>query len=112
MKDNRIYIEHIISCLQKILNYIEDLDQDKFVKNTMVQDAVIRQFEVIGEATKRLSTDLRLQYPDIPWRQMAGMRDKLIHDYIDVDLNTVWLSAKYEAIELLIAVEEVQKSFE
>ncbi len=111
MKDDRIYIEHIISCLQKILYYIEDLDQDKFVKNTMVQDAVIRQFEVIGEATKRLSTDLRLQYPDIPWRQMAGMRDKLIHDYIDVDLNTVWLSAKYEAIELLIAVEEVQKSF-
>ena len=60
MKDDRIYLEHVIGSLQKILSYIEDLSQDEFVKNNMVQDAVIRQFEVIGEATKRISTDLRI----------------------------------------------------
>jgi uncharacterized protein with HEPN domain len=56
----------------------------------MAQDAVIRQFEIIGEATKRLSVDFRARYPEVPWKDMAGMRDKLIHDYLNVDLRVVW----------------------
>lgn len=56
----------------------------------LVQDAVVRNYEVIGEATKKLSVDFRNNYPNIPWKRMAGMRDKLIHDYVRIDLETIW----------------------
>ena len=60
----------------------------------MLQDGVIRQLEIIGEATKRLSKGLRRQYSEIPWQDIAGMRDKLIHDYLGVDVKAVWLTAR------------------
>jgi uncharacterized protein with HEPN domain len=60
------------------------------MQNKMIQDAVIRNFEIIREATKRLSPELRSKYSDIPWQQMAGLRDVLIHDYLKVNLNLVW----------------------
>lgn len=85
-KDNLIYIHHIRDCIRKINTYTKDISQDDFLNNSLVHDAVIRNFEIIGEATKKLSDDFRAKYPDIEWRKIAGMRDKLIHDYIGVDL--------------------------
>lgn len=64
--------------------------KDAFMQATIIQDAVIRKLEIIGEATKRLSPDLKATYPDVPWKQMAGLRDVLIHDYLKVNLNLVW----------------------
>lgn len=89
-KDNLIYIEHIKDCVQKIKQYTNEMGQEEFINNTLTQDAVIRNLEVIGEATKNLSPEFRNKYPNIPWRNIAGMRDKLIHDYIGVDLWAVW----------------------
>jgi len=66
----------------------------------MTQDAVVRQLEIIGEATKRISKDLRNLNPQVPWSDMAGMRDILIHDYIDVDLDIVWKTASESIIQL------------
>ncbi len=93
MKDDRIYIEHILQSIEKIQSYISGKDQETFSNDSITQDAVVRQLEIIGEATKRISKELRNKNSDVPWDDMAGMRDVLIHDYIDVDLNIVWKTA-------------------
>lgn len=89
-KDNLLYIEHILESIENILSYNKELDQQGFLDNKMIQDATIRNLEIIGEATKGLSEDFKSKYPEIEWKKMAGMRDKLIHDYIGVDLWSVW----------------------
>lgn len=89
-KDPIIYIEHISVCINRIILYTEGLDENGFLENNLIQDAVIRNLEIIGEATKKLNEDFRLKYSAIEWRKIAGMRDKLIHDYIGVDLWAVW----------------------
>lgn len=90
MRDNLIYIHHIRDCIQKILSYTENISEDEFLSKSIVHDAVIRNFEIIGEATKQLSKEFKSRYPDIEWKKIAGLRDKLIHDYIGVDLWAVW----------------------
>ncbi|MEB2774661.1 DUF86 domain-containing protein [Algoriphagus sp. D3-2-R+10] len=90
IKDPVIYLEHISACIQKIEEYTKELNEESFLQNSLIQDAVIRNFEIIGEATKKLDNDFRVKYPEIEWKKIAGMRDKLIHDYIGVDLWAVW----------------------
>ena len=89
MKEDRLYITNILECIERIESYIAE-GRDSFLQSRMVQDAVIRNFEVMGEATKRLSQELRSENSDIPWRQMAGFRDMLIHDYSKIDVGEVW----------------------
>ncbi len=100
MKDDLVYIEHIQSSVNRIQSYTSGLNLDLFLENHMVQDAIVRQLEVIGEATKRISQDFRDQHQDIPWKDMAAMRDKLIHDYIEVDFKMVWNTARIDIPEL------------
>jgi uncharacterized protein with HEPN domain len=89
MKDDRVYLTHILECIQNIEEYVPE-GRDQFMYSKIVRDAVIRNLEIIGEATKNISTEFRSQHPEIPWRAMAGMRDVLIHNYMGVDLNIVW----------------------
>jgi uncharacterized protein with HEPN domain len=102
MKDDSIYIEHILNSIDRIISYISQLDHDAFIADFIIQDAVVRQLEIIGEATKRVSDNFRRKYPDIPWSDMAGMRDVLIHDYIDVDLDIVWKTASESIPQLKV----------
>lgn len=89
MKDDRLYLIHIWECIQRIEFYTGE-DKAAFLASTMMQDAIIRNFEIIGEATKHLSPELKQSYPEIQWRGMSGFRDVLIHNYMGVDLDEVW----------------------
>ena len=94
-KDPRVYLAHILECADWIEKYIKD-GEDAFRRERIIQDAVIRNFEVIGEAAKRVSDEHRAQHTEIPWKLMAGFRDVLIHGYEGVDLQRVWLAASQD----------------
>ena len=106
-KDDGIYLSHILESLDQVLEYTKGLSREEFYGNRVVQDAVIRQLEIVGEATKNISPDFRNKYTNIPWKKMAGMRDKLIHDYFGVDIDAVWDTAKRDVAELRRTLSEI-----
>ena len=89
MKDSRALFQHIQDSISKIESYTKE-GKDRFLAETMIQDAVIRNLEIIGEAVKGIDENTRASYPNIPWKSIAGMRDFLIHAYFGVKLETVW----------------------
>lgn len=89
MKDDLVYLQHIRDAIQKIVSYTTS-GKKAFVSDSRTQDAVIRNLQIIGEAVKKVSASLREKHPDIPWKQIAGMRDEMIHAYFGVDLDIVW----------------------
>jgi len=106
VKRDEVYLQHILDAINRIIAYTED-GKDAFFKNTMMQDAVIRNLEVIGEATKALSKESRRQHPSIPWDDMAGMRDVLIHHYMGVDLEIVWDVSQNKLKDLRAQIESL-----
>jgi uncharacterized protein with HEPN domain len=89
MKSDAVYLQHILDAIQKIESYVT-VGRDVFMSTSHWQDAVIRQFKIIGEARKGLSRNLRSKHPEVPWQRIAGLRDFLIHEYFDVDLVALW----------------------
>ena len=89
-RDALVYLEDILDAASRIESYLTGVDRNRFLSDTLLQDATIRNLEVIGEAAKSVPEATRLQIPDIEWRKIAGVRDVLIHDYAGVDLEVVW----------------------
>lgn len=106
-KDPQVFIGHIVESIELIETYSEDLTTDKFKKNTVIQDAIIRRLEIIGEAVKNISISFKEKHPEIPWKQMAGMRDILIHEYFDIDLSLTWSVVKLELPSVKVKLQKL-----
>lgn len=87
-------LKDILQAIEKIENYLEKMTWSEFKKSDMVIDAVVRNLEIIGEASKNIPLNIRRSYPEIPWEMMYGMRNILIHEYFGVDMHIVWHTAK------------------
>jgi len=109
-KDDSVYLRHVLDAICRIEEYTRGITHENFLRSHLRQDAVIRQIEVIGEAVKKLSPELKGRHPEIPWKDVAGMRDKLIHDYFGVDLDAVWDTVKKDIPPLKDEIREVIKT--
>jgi len=94
------YIEDIIEAMDDATSFVEGMEYDDFLKDRKTIYAVIRAIEIIGEAVKKIPELVKKRYPQIPWRDMAGMRDKLIHEYFGVNLRAVWDTLKQDTPNL------------
>ena len=104
---NEFYLNNILESCEYIIQFIENINFETFEKTRMIQSAVIRELEIIGEATKNLTEDIRQLFKNIPWSKIAGMRDKLIHGYFTVDLNEVWNTSKKDISSLKVDIENI-----
>lgn len=102
-----VYLQDILESIGHIQHFLEGVSEDEFYKNVEKQDAVLRRLEIIGEAVKHLSDEIREDHPDIPWRQITGMRDIIIHEYFGITLEMVWIVATEDILDLKTKVEEI-----
>ena len=93
-RDSLLYLNDILESISHIQQYIDNLTFKEFVKNSMVIDAVIRNFEIIGEASAHVSDNIQSAYPEVPWLEAKAMRNIMVHEYFRVDLKIVWKTAK------------------
>jgi uncharacterized protein with HEPN domain len=109
MSGDAVYLQHILDAIAKIEVYTQ-VGHRTFMSTSHWQDATIRQLEIIGEATKNLSPELRAQHPQVPWRRIAGLRDVLIHQYMGVDLDAVWEITQQNLSGLKSQVQRILES--
>ena len=107
MNRDTTYVLQILEAIEKIEKYTKG-GKREFHNDVMIQDAVIRNIEIIGEVTKRISMSFRDDYPDVPWRQMAGIRDVLIHDYDSIDVAIVWNVVANELPKIKDILSEIE----
>ncbi len=89
-KDPKLFLIHILDNIEKIERDTGNLSENNFLRSDLIQDATVRRLEIIGEAVKKIPLDLRKSNPDMEWKAIAGMRDKLIHEYFGVDFKLIW----------------------
>ena len=105
MKSDTLYTIHIQECIDRIQSYIAGIDQDKFMDSSLIQDAVLRNLQVLAESTQRLSDDFKTRHQEIEWYKISGLRNILVHDYLGIDTETVWVIVSKELPSLKKAVQ-------
>jgi uncharacterized protein with HEPN domain len=104
---NLDYLNDIREAIHRILTYTAGLTYQQFMEDIKTQDAVVRNLEIIGEATKNLSVNIRKSHSKVPWKELMGMRDKMIHHYFGINYEIVWTIAKEELASLLPQIERI-----
>jgi uncharacterized protein with HEPN domain len=104
---DRDFVSDIQEALRRIATYTAGMTEEAFMADVKTQDAVIRNLEILGEATKNLSEEFRARYSHIPWKNMAGVRDRLIHHYFGINLDIVWQIVVAELPDVITALDEV-----
>lgn len=111
-RDVRVYVEDVLESIARVEEYTKEIGADDFYGDTQMQDAVLRRLEIIGEAVKNIPKEIRARYPEIPWKNVAGMRDVLIHEYFGVNLRRVWKVVQEDIFDLKSKMLEVRKDLE
>ena len=106
-RDYKLYLDDLIESIEKIEEYVQRLSFDDFTQDGKTIDAVVRNLEVMGEAAKHIPQKLRDKYPAVPWREMAGMRDKLIHGYFGINLDVVWKTIEKRLPETKTSLKQI-----
>ncbi len=106
-RDSRLYLDDIIDAIEKIENYVNGLTFEDFSQDSKTVDAIVRNFEIIGEATKRIPAETKEKHSRIPWKMMAGTRDKLIHEYFGVNPQVLWKAVKEDIPPLKRSVKQL-----
>ena len=109
-RDIRLYLDDILESIQKIEDYTKDLNEEQFSMDTEVQDAVLRRLGIIGEAVKHVPEDLKNNYEQIPWKQIAGARDIFVHEYFGVGMERIWKTIKEDLPELKKVTDKMIQS--
>lgn len=102
------FLSHIKEAVKRIAAYTGTMRSADFFVDIKTQDAVVRNLEIIGEATKNLSDEIRINHPEVPWKNLAGMRDRLIHQYFGVNLDIVWDVTRKELSQLLLHIKSIE----
>lgn len=108
-KDIKILLYDILDSIENIEEYTKNINENKFAESLQIQDAVVRRMEIIGEAVKNLPTHFREKHPDIPWKDIAGTRDIIVHDYSGVDIDMVWEIVKDGIPKLKNQIQKILK---
>jgi uncharacterized protein with HEPN domain len=111
-REYRDYLQDALDSIDDVASFIGGMSFEEFKKDRKTINAVVRSIEVIGEASKRIPRGLKAKYKGVPWREMAGMRDKLIHEYFGVDVEILWKTAKDDIPPLKNVIQDMMKSLE
>lgn len=112
MRNHRLYLKDIFAAMVAAQAFVEGMDFNAFVADDKTASAVVRKLEIIGEASKNVPETIRQQYPQVPWRNMAGMRDRIIHRYFAVNYTIVWDTVKDHIPPLQSIIEQILKDLE
>ncbi len=107
-KDDSLFIRHILESIDAIEEFSKNISKEELILNRMKQSAIVREIEIIGEAAKNISEVFKSQHKEIPWKEIVGTRDKMIHHYFGVDMNVVWYIIKIDLPDLRKNLERIK----